>query len=41
MYLVVLTRLSIEKLDEIFGVYLFPDEKKCSTYFFLIDPKTK
>ena len=38
MYLVVLIRPSIE---DIFGVYLFPDEKKCSTHFFLIDQKTK
>lgn len=41
MYLFVLIRIPLEKLEEMFGLYLFPDEKKCSSYFFLIDQKTK
>jgi hypothetical protein len=40
-YLVVLTRIPIETMEDMIGLYLFSDEKKSSSYFFSIDPKTK
>ncbi|CAF1236870.1 unnamed protein product [Adineta steineri] len=40
IYRVVLVRMPVENMEDIIGLYLFPDEKKSSSNFFSINKKT-
>ena len=40
-YLVVLARISMGTMEDMIGLYLFADEKKSSSQFFLMNKQTK